>query len=155
MLLKKSFIVITFILCFINTLIFGVYTGFAFREDVSSVYGDWFVSGGNGYYEFANYHLFLVIALSGFIIGKLVEKELISQAVCFVSLISAISLYIQLYIIKKNALVALGSYERFIPYLSLLKETIFFDWVCFFVLISIFVYQIITVFQCWFNKKII
>lgn len=146
--LKKISIALAVFACLIIQFVKGLYGGFAYGAskmcDVSypsfrsEEIGFW-MSHADPYFYLTIYQTYLISALLIFIIGKLIEKRIISQFACFLPLILCVVFFGWINAETNSVL------HDSDTYVDLLRETKHYNWIILSLIFVLFILQIITV----------
>jgi hypothetical protein len=131
--MKRASLIFATIVLMLNVLILGAFTGFdrAYRLD------DIFKVSALGIYVRVIFlHFGIAFLLLVFVVGKIIKKEILSQLVCFASLIPTLYLYWKLFQRKSLYLTDTTSYTE------LLRSSISLDWFGASVVLFLLAYQV-------------
>ena len=147
---RKVSKILALIVLVINSSLSGQHLGFDRGYNVArKMFTEVNLSGGGlTVYTILFEHYAPIVWLSIFyLIGKSIKKEFLSQIICFSTLGWIVYLYWQIYFIKTNL------FTPSISFNDLIRETIHLDWISFSLALILLIFQIISVFQLYFNWK--
>ncbi len=142
--LRKFSIVNVIAICSINVFLIGINLGFGYKATETIEFS---VSSESGYEFLTRCYIGICFWLIVFIIGKLIKNEVTSQTICISSLILTIFLYRSVYLQK--SLYFINPY----PITKVFRESMPLDLISFSLVMILLIYQIITVFQHYFDWK--
>lgn len=130
----------------ISVLLLGLYQGFEFG--FSEYNSSRFTVSGEGVYEFlARCYFSICFWLFVFIIGHLIQQKLVSQIICFSSLVFVILSYRWVYL-EKNLL-----FENSETITNVLRATLPLDLVNFSLVIILLIFQIIFLYRNFISRN--
>ena len=134
--------ILALIVLTINVCLAGVFNGFEQGYSTNSMF-----SGSTVYITLSMFYFLITFCVLGFVIGKLLRNVILSQIICFSSLISTLYLYQRIYLLKSYYLNDIESFSK------LIRESIPLDWFWFSIIIILLIYQIVSAFQYFSNKN--
>jgi len=142
--------ILALIVLTINLYISGLFTGVdeaSLFLNSTSIFGVGF--GPSIYSTLSYYHLLAAICLFGFVIGKTIKKEILSQVISFSSIFLTIYFFRKIYLLKKIYISDLRTFSDLTP----IHNSIKFDWFLYFIVLILLIYQIFTVYKYFSGKN--
>ena len=151
--LRRISIIVGLIALVMSVFLFGVHYGFDQRGLVEAIGKVSFGAGGpRTYEELSRRYLLISCFLSFYLIGKIIKSKLISQIICISFLSFAIYQFWQIYDFYMMLINQFHDYDK-TAHFSLLRDSNFLVWLCFVMVLSLLVIQIITASKYLLNKN--
>ena len=107
-------------------------------------------SGGPSIYDMlADYQLFAAFCLFGWVVGKTIKKEFLSQVVSFSSIFLAFYFFRKMYLLKSSYISDLSSTSLITP----VHVSFRIDWFLYSIVLLLLIYQIFTIYKYFSGKN--
>ena len=134
--------ILALIVLTINVSFASLFNGFEQGYTTNSMF-----SGFTVYITLSMYYFLIAFCVFGFVIGKLIKNAILSQIMCFSSLILTLYFYQKIYFLKSYYFNDVESFS------TLIRGTIPLEWFCFSIVLILLVYQIVFAFRHFSNKN--
>jgi hypothetical protein len=134
--------ILALIVLTINISFAGLFNGFEQGYTTNSMF-----SGFTVYITLSMYYFLITFCVFGFVIGKSIKNAILSQIICFSSLIPTLYFYQKIYFLKNYYFYDVESFS------TLIRGTIPIDWFCFLIVLILLAYQIVSAFQHFSSKN--